>query len=158
MVNESLNLESWGSPILNVLPSSFPHPISLYNSQYRPAYNWKVSPLLILINSRASIGWEAQLHVIKQAPNTQISLPKLWIDPFFQTVKPSHHHGPEARREYLTHKSIILRVESHELSIMTYVLHRVGLTIITSKQQTSKMPGHLSTLYLFGEWWSTYPS
>ena len=72
--------------------------------------------------------------------------------PFLQTVKPSHHHGLEARREYHTHKSIILRVKSHKLSIMTYVLHMVGFTVITSKQQTSKMLGHLSTLYLFGEW------
>ena len=72
--------------------------------------------------------------------------------PFLQTVKPSHHYGPKTRREYLTHKSIILRIESHELSILTYVLHRVSLTIITSKQRTSKMLGHLSMLYLFGEW------
>ena len=88
----------------------------------------------------------------KAGPEHSNQFAKTMDRPFLQTVKPSHHHGLEARREYLTYKSIILRVESHELSIMTYVLHRVGLTVITSKQRTSKMLGHLSMLYLFGEW------
>ena len=49
--------------------------------------------------------------------------------------------GPETGGEYLTHKSIIPKVESHKLSVMTYMLHRVNLTIITSKRQTGKCLG-----------------
>lgn len=58
MVRESLNFDSCGSSSLNVLTAtcSFPFHISLYSSQYLFAYDWKVSPLPILMDNNTSIG------------------------------------------------------------------------------------------------------
>ena len=58
MVRESLNFDSYGSSSLNVFAAtySFPFHISLYSSQYLFAYDWKVSPLPILMDNNTSIG------------------------------------------------------------------------------------------------------
>ena len=72
--------------------------------------------------------------------------------PISQIVEPPHRRGPWARREYLTHKSIISWIEGRQLSVVTYMLH-VSLTTVASKWWTGKMFGHLGMLHLFGEWW-----
>jgi len=69
-----------------------------------------------------------------------------------QDVEPSYCRGSEAGREHFTPKSIVLRIEGHELSEVANMLNQIGLTIITDERQVSKVPRHFCTFYFLEKW------
>ena len=50
-----------------------------------------------------------------------------------QAIEPCYHRGSEARREHFTLKTIVLRIEDHELSEVANMLNQIGLSIITNE-------------------------
>ena len=50
-----------------------------------------------------------------------------------QVVEPSHHRGSKARRKHFAQKFVVLRIKSHKMHVMTYMLYWVRITVETSK-------------------------
>ena len=51
-----------------------------------------------------------------------------------QAIEPCYHRGSEARREHFTLKTIVPKIENHELSEVANMLNRISLSIITDEQ------------------------
>ena len=50
-----------------------------------------------------------------------------------QAIEPSHRHELQARWKHLAHQGLVLGMDSHSLVEVTYMLHRVCLTIVNSE-------------------------
>jgi len=62
-----------------------------------------------------------------------------------QAIEPCYRRGSKPGREHFTLKTIVPRIEDHELSEVANMLNRIDLSIITNERQVSKVPQKMVT-------------
>ena len=129
-------LKPWvvGRPLLKVLmvTSSKLPSISLYISQYLSKYVFRVSPSRINQDSKECKGRGTPVCDKMKSQMPEWAHKGIYrIYP--QAVEPSHHHGSQTGWEHLAHQGFVLRIDSHSLTEMAHILHRVHSPIVDGK-------------------------
>ena len=110
--------------------------ISIYLVKHLLVSIWVCLQSLPLLHSHRQQGIEGMRNPTtsdKSGPKGPGKLLKRANWSFLQPIKPSHHHWPQTKWEYLAHQGLILQMNSHSLVKMTDMLHWICPTIIHGK-------------------------